>query len=100
VGKKPFSQMNTQELAAATRKYDKPFGGWDEFKPLTAQDKRLHQQPRRRGRPKVGQGAKRVMVTVELGLLKQADAQAKRLGMTRSEFVANGIRSLLPKKAG
>lgn len=81
---KPFGQMNTTELAAATAKYDKPFGGWDEFKPLTARDRQLHRQARRRGRPKVGRGAKRVMVTVELGLLKEADAHAKRLGMSRS----------------
>jgi len=96
---KTYSQMNAIELAAATAKYDMPFGGWEEFKPLTSGDRRIHRQARRRGRPKVGRGAKRVMVTVELGLLKEADAHAKRIGMSRSELIANGIRSMLRKKA-
>ena len=94
---KPCGKMNAVELAAATAKYDAPFGGWDEFKPMSAADRQLHQQARRRGRPKVGRGAKRVMITVEGGLLKAADDYAKRLGMSRSEFIASGIRSMLPK---
>jgi hypothetical protein len=95
---KPYTRMNAAELAAATAKYDKPFGGWDEFKPLTAHDRQVHREPRRRGRPRIGQGAKRVMITVEMDLLKQADARAKRLGISRSELIANSIRSTL--KAG
>jgi len=95
--RKPYGTMNAAELAAATAKYDRPFGGWDEFKPLTPADRRLHQQARRRGRPKVGRGAKRVMITVEMGLLKAADDYARRIGMSRSELVASGIRSVLPK---
>jgi hypothetical protein len=92
-----YGKMNAAELAAATAKYDRPFGGWDEFKPITASDRRMHQQARRRGRPKIGDGAKRVMITVEMGLLKAADDYARRSGMSRSELVANGIRSILPK---
>ena len=95
--RKPYGKMNAAELAAATAKYDQPFGGWDEFKPMTASDRRLHRQARRRGRPKVGGGAKRVMITVEMGLLKAADDFAKRSGISRSELVASGIRSILPK---
>lgn len=95
---KPFGQMNATELATATQKYDKPFGGWDEFKPLTARDRAIHRAARKRGRPKVGRGAKRVMITMEMNLLKEADARAKRLGISRSELIANSIRSTL--KAG
>ena len=94
---KPYGKMNAAELASATAKYDRPFGGWDEFKPMTAADRRLHQRARRRGRPKIGRGAKRVMITVEMGLLKAADDHAKKIGISRSELVANGIRSILPK---
>ena len=93
--RKPYGKMNAAELAAATARYDRPFGGWDEFKPLTEGDRKLHR--RARGRPKVGRGAKRVMITVEMGLLKEADDYAKRIGMSRSELVASGIRSVLPK---
>ncbi len=95
--RKPYGKMNAAELAAATAKYDEPFGGWNEFKPTTTADRRMHKQARGRGRPKVGHGAKRVMITVEKGLLKAADDYAKRIGMSRSELVANGIRSVLPK---
>jgi len=95
--RKPYGKMDAAELAAATARYDRPFGGWEEFKPMTTADRRMHQQARRRGRPKVGRGAKRVMITVEKGLLKAADDYAKRVGMSRSELVANGIRSVLPK---
>ena len=90
--------MNASDLAAAAAKYDKPFGGWDEFKPLTARDRELHRQARKRGRPTVGKGATRVMITVELTLLKQADTRAKRLGISRSKLIADSIRSTL--KAG
>jgi hypothetical protein len=95
--RKTYGEMNADELATATAKYDKPFGGWDEFKPMTAADRLQHQRARRPGRPKVGRGAKRVMITVEKGLLKAADDYAKRIGMSRSELVANGIRSIMSR---
>ena len=52
---------------------------------------------RRRGRPKVGQGAKRVQITVEQGLLKRADAYAKRFGMTRAQLIAKGLGLAIAK---
>jgi hypothetical protein len=56
--RKPYGKMNTAQLAAATAKYDQPFGGWGEFKPMTAADRRLHQKARRQPRRKHGCGAK------------------------------------------
>jgi hypothetical protein len=41
---KPYSQMTKAALAKATRKYDRPFGGWHEFKPLTSKDRALHRK--------------------------------------------------------
>ncbi len=96
--KKPYWEMNTAELREATKQYDKEELGLP-GKPLTAADKRLFAQARRRGRPPVGQGAEKIRISLERGLLKEADAAANRLHISRSELIARGLRSVL-KKAG
>jgi len=66
-------------------------------KPLSRADAALHRQIRRRGRgrPKIGKGSKLVAVTLELGLLEQADRFAKRNKMKRSEMIAQGLALLM-----
>ncbi|HEX4794702.1 MAG TPA: hypothetical protein VH370_12960, partial [Humisphaera sp.] len=88
---KPYWEMNKEELAAATRKYDEPFVALNESRPLTPAQRRMLQRAKRRGRPRVGQGAKRVLVTIERGLLKDMDNLAKRLGKSRSQLIAEGV---------
>ena len=91
--------MTTEELERATKKYDKPFGGWDEFKPLTKKDREIH----RRARLAAAAGRKgqmRVLITMERGLLKQVDDAATRWGMNRSQLIAQGVQSILTKRAG
>jgi len=51
------------------------------------------------GRPKVGKGAKTISLTVENGLLKEADAYAKRHKISRAQLVAQGLRSILGSAA-
>jgi hypothetical protein len=68
-----------------------------EPKPLPKADQARHGRARLRGRPKVGKGAKRVMVSVELGLLKKADGYAKKRGMTRSELIRRALVGVLGK---
>jgi hypothetical protein len=63
--------------------------------PKSEVDRRLDARVRGRGRPKVGQGARRVLVTVEGGLLKRVDAWAKRHGMSRSELVSSACRRVV-----
>ena len=53
-------------------------------------------QPRRRGRPRIGKGARRVLITVERDLLKATDAAAKRAKVSRSQFIAQALRGVLP----
>jgi hypothetical protein len=90
--------MNKDELAAATREFDEPLEH-DTFGPPTPEAMaQLRRAQRRRGRPKIGKGAKDVMISVEKDLLKQADRYAKTHGMTRSELFARGVRGFL--KAG
>lgn len=50
---------------------------------------------KKRGRPKVGEGAKRVLVSIEQGLLAEADATASRLHVSRSELIARGLRAAI-----
>ncbi len=73
-------------------------------KPLTAADKALHRRAARKakmGRPRVGKGAKIVPVSIERGLLKDADTFAKRHKLKRSQMVAQGLRLVMQQaKAG
>jgi hypothetical protein len=50
---------------------------------------------RKAGRPVVGQGAERVLISIERGLLSEADAFAKRHGKSRSELIAEGLRRVM-----
>ncbi|QOV90657.1 type II toxin-antitoxin system HicB family antitoxin [Humisphaera borealis] len=60
---------------------------------LTASQRALHARIRRKaGRPKIGKGAERINVTVERGLLSEADRFAKKMGITRAELIAVGLR--------
>src|ERR1041384_364609 len=95
----PYDQMNTEELAAATAEYDKPWRGAGlPGKPLTAADRAKFRQAAARakaGRPQVGGGAKIVPVSIERGLLKEADAFAKAQKIKRSQMVAEGLRLVM-----
>ena len=51
------------------------------------------------GRPRHGQGTRIVSVSVEIGLLAEADAYAARQGMKRAELFTRGLRAVLPAKA-
>ena len=59
-------------------------------KPLTKAQRQL-----RRGRPRVGAGAEKIHISVERTLLRQADATARKLKLSRSEIVAHGLRAFL-----
>jgi len=93
---KPYWEMNTAELREATKQYDREELGLP-GKPLTARDKKLHAEARKRGRPQVGKGAEKIRVSLERDLLKETDATAKRLHISRSELIAKGLRSILKK---
>ena len=70
-------------------------------KPLTSVDRaRWNRFKKQAGRPKVGQRAKIISLSVEPGLLKEADAFAKRNRITRAELVARGLRSILAGARG
>ena len=55
----------------------------------------LKSKSRRRGRPRVGEGAEVVAVSIERGLLERADAYARRHGLGRSEVFVRGIKKVV-----
>jgi hypothetical protein len=68
----------------------------DTFKPMTARDRaRWERIKRKPGRPRQGAGAKVVAVSIEKGLLEQSDRLAKKLGVTRANLIARGLRAVL-----
>lgn len=96
---KPYWEMTTSELAAATREFDDP-NYQPPALPLTAADKAQQQRARRRGRPgrpRIGAGTRRVQLTVEQTLLSEADGAAKARGLTRAQFFARALQAALAK---
>src|SRR5438034_451590 len=100
---KRYSQMNAAELAAATQQYDQEWTGPGlPGRPLTTKQRPTHrratsqaQARAKAGTPKVGAGAKIVAISIERGLLKKADAYAKRRRLKRSRMLAQGLRLLM-----
>ncbi len=77
------------ELAALDREFTPA-----ELTPLTPAQRASWARAKKRkpGRPVVGKGAKRVPVTIEGGLLAEADSYAKAHGFKRTELIAAGLR--------
>jgi len=93
--KKPYWEMNKEELAAATAEFDKECLDETFPEPPPEAKAQLERAMRKRGRPRNGNGAKAISVTLERGLLKRSDRAAHRLGLSRSALIAHGLRSVL-----
>ena len=66
------------------------------FGPMSAeQRKRWQRVKRKRGRPRKGQGARVVSISVERLLLARSDALARRMGVTRAGLIARGLKAVL-----
>jgi hypothetical protein len=50
---------------------------------------------RKRGRPVIGEGAEKVLITLERRLLHDADSYAKSHKQNRSQLIADGLRAIL-----
>lgn len=92
---KPCWRMNREELAAATAEFDREMV-IDEFGPMTSEARsRFERARKKRGRPRQGQGARAISVTVERRLLAESDALARALGITRAGLIARGLKAVL-----
>jgi hypothetical protein len=71
-----------------------------QWKPLSVKQRKLWQKVQRSmgGRPRRGEGAKMVAVTIEKGLLKRVDEYARQHDLKRAEMIARGLEIIL--KAG
>jgi hypothetical protein len=95
---KPYWEMKPKELAAATKEFDEPFVA-DQSRPLTPAEREEWQAiSRKRGRPKLGQGFKRVSVSLEQGLLKRVTDLAKKRRISRSALVAKALEQALSQE--
>ena len=98
--RKKYWEMTTAELAEATREFDEPFVA-EKGRPLNAAEREQESRFRMKlGRPRQGKGAKAVSVTMERGLLSRADAFAKRLGLSRAQFIARSLEQAMRRKTG
>lgn len=69
-----------------------------ESRPLNAKERAQWRKFKNKaGRPQIGKGAKMVALSIELGLLKRADAYAMQHGLKRSELIAKGLETVLGK---
>ena len=94
-GAEAFSRMTTAELKAATAEFDREMVR-DSFRSLSPKAKANWRMARQRpGRPRQGEGAKMISVTVEKSLLAQSDALAKNMGVTRAGLIARGLKAVL-----
>jgi len=91
----PYCRLSAEELDAETAKFDRESIA-DRSRPLTrGLEARLRKASRKRGRPRIGKGARKVLVTVERDLLKRTDALARRKKISRSQLIAQGLEALL-----
>jgi hypothetical protein len=94
---KHFEDMSAPELAHATREFDQPFV-FEKARPMTAAE-RFQERKLRRGRPKIGKGARKISISLEGDLLHRADALAKKKGVNRSQLIAGFVIEGLRRKA-
>ena len=96
--RKSYDQMDADELAKATAEFDHE-SLEAPGRPATPAERRKFNRVRRKmGRPIIGKGAIRVLVTVEKGLLKEADKFAKQNGLKRAHMVAKGLRLVMDQQ--
>jgi len=95
--KKKYWDMTAEELTEATREFDAEHVA-ETFRDLTPAEEMtwraaVDKRPSRRKAPV--KGVTIVAVEIEPGLLKRADALAKKRGVSRARLVAEGLEALL-----
>src|SRR5213079_2187333 len=97
--KKKYMRMNTQQLREATKAYDAenvnprpvPVPPAEQALMKRFMRNAKAEARRSRGRPRLGKGARSVLITVDPKLLKRADTFAKRNRLSRSALFSRGI---------
>jgi len=90
-----FEALSDEEKDRIVSSYDRKVP-LSETRPLTASERAEFEQFRRKaGRPRIGQGAKVVAVTLEKGFLERVDAYARKHEMKRAELITKGLRIVM-----
>src|SRR5437764_7798256 len=90
-----FLALSDAEKDAEVAPFEKGIDPKD-WRPLTASQRKQWARIKRKiGRPKVGQGAKIVPVSIERGLLEEVDSFARKHKLKRSQMVAQGLRLVM-----
>jgi len=97
--RKRFEEMTTAELHKATAEFESELPvGHDELpgRPMNRNEQqRWNRMKKKIGRPRIGKGVKRVMISMEAQLLKDSDAFARKNHLNRSQLIAAGLRQLM-----
>src|SRR5437764_8561572 len=87
---KEYWEMSTDELAAATREFDREHVA-ETFRDMTPAEEKAWRAAvgkKRGGHLVDANGVKIVSARIEAGLLKRADARAKKRGVSRARWVS------------
>ena len=96
--RKALTHMTAAELAEETKGAEDI--RFEDTRPLSpAMTAAWDGAKRGRGRPRIGQGAEKVLISMEKRLLQVTDALARRKGLDRSKLVALAIREMLAAQA-
>ncbi|HEY2587945.1 MAG TPA: hypothetical protein VGI81_19535 [Tepidisphaeraceae bacterium] len=91
---KRWSELSTEELAAATREFDDPAYNPPARKPSARELAEL-----RRVQRKAAKDRFRVAIALDGDLIEQADDYAASHGLTFSDVVADALRRLIKRKS-
>jgi hypothetical protein len=88
---KSFFEMTGAEREEVAKEFDRE-SLLEESRPLSPKGKALWDlAKRRRGRPRLGTGAVKVLVTFDPALLDRVDAYAKDVNLKRSQLIARAL---------
>jgi hypothetical protein len=92
---KPYWEMTTEELRAATKEFDEEFVA-DKAEPLTSQMQARWDRARAKP-PGAGDGPaeQTIAVRLEKALLERCSALAKKKRISRDALIARGLKALL-----
>ena len=97
-----FDALSESEKEAIFREIEResPQRRLDRSRPLTAaQRARWQRMKQRLSRPTAPKPVTVISIGLERDLVKQADAYAKRAGLTRDQLIARGLRAIIDSAA-
>ncbi|HVT88348.1 MAG TPA: hypothetical protein VHD56_05815 [Tepidisphaeraceae bacterium] len=92
--RKRWSEMTTEELAKATKQFDDPNYDPRARKPTERQLKQLNKVQRKSAKERL-----RIALSLEQGLIEDADEYAAIHGITFSDLVSDALRRVIQKKS-